>query len=93
MEHMIEEEKGGTLKSLIRFHSANITDKCNAGVGGVKSKRFYRTSQNIKITNVFLESLLSKSFPSPGSQSPPHLPRMPSNTVLIPEPVWGQLRF
>ena len=32
--------------------------------------------------NVFLESLLSV-FSLTGSQSPPHLPRMPSNTVLI----------
>ena len=29
-----------------------------------KSKRIYRTSQNIRIINVFLESLLLKSFPS-----------------------------
>ena len=28
-----------------------------------KSKRIYRTSQNIRIINVFLESLLSESFP------------------------------
>ena len=31
-----------------------------------KSKRFYQTSQNIRIINVFLESLLSESFPSLG---------------------------
>ena len=28
-----------------------------------KSKRIYRTSQKIRIINVFLESLLSESFP------------------------------
>ena len=28
-----------------------------------KSKRIYRTSQNIRIINAFLESLLSESFP------------------------------
>jgi len=28
-----------------------------------KSKRIYRTSQNIRITNAFLESLLSEPFP------------------------------
>ena len=33
---------------------------------GKKSKRIYRTSQNIRIINVFLESLLSESFPSLG---------------------------
>ena len=37
---------------------------------------------------VFLESLLSKSFPS-WNHSPPHLPRMPSNTVLISGPAVG----
>ena len=31
-----------------------------------KSKKIYRTSKNIRIINVFLESLLSESFPSLG---------------------------
>ena len=31
-----------------------------------KSQRIYRISQNIRIVNVFLESLLSESFPSLG---------------------------
>ena len=34
-----------------------------------KSKRIYRTSQNIRIINVFLESLLSVSFPLWESES------------------------
>ena len=54
------------------------------GVGGEgrrkKSKTIYRTSQNIRIINVFLESLLSESLS--GSHSPPHLHRAPCNTVL-----------
>ena len=44
-----------------------------------KSTGIYRTSQNIRIINVVLESLLSLT----GSHNPAHLPRMPSNTVLI----------
>ena len=28
-----------------------------------------------------------------GSHSPPHLPRMPSKTVLVSEPAVGQVRF
>ena len=56
------------------------------GVGD-KSKRIYRTSQNISIVNVFLESLLSESFPLLGVTV--HLPRMPSNTVLIFGPAVG----
>ena len=64
-------EKNKKLKNLIRFHNANKIDNYN-GVGeGVrekekKSKRIYRASQNIRIINVFLESLLPESFPSLG---------------------------
>ena len=53
-----------------------------------KSKRNHRTSGNKRI-NVPLESLLSDSFPLPGSHSLPHLPRMPSNTVLVSGPAVG----
>ena len=65
------------LKSLIRFHSANKVDNYNREGENRKQKwknrkekkrkerkRNYRTSQNIRIINVFLESLLSVSFPS-----------------------------
>ena len=45
------------------------------------NKRIYRTSPNIKVIIVFLESLLSESFLA-GSSSPPYLPRMPSNSGL-----------
>ena len=56
------------LKSLNGFLSANKFNNYNKGVkkGGKKrkkSKRIYRTSQNIRIINVFLESLLSEYFP------------------------------
>ena len=59
---------------------------------GKKSKRIYRTSQNVRIINVFLEFLLSESFPSLGVR-PPHLPRMPSNTVLISGPAVGSAQI
>ena len=42
----------------------------------------------MRIINIFPESLLSESFPSLGV-SPSHLPRMPSNTVLISGPAVG----
>ena len=52
------------LKSLIRFYSANKIDNYNrGGGGGKKSKRIYRTSQSIRIINVFLDSLLLESLP------------------------------
>ena len=47
-----------------------------------KSRRIYRASQNLKIIHVFLESFLSV-LSLAGSHGPPHLPRMPSKTVLI----------
>jgi len=54
----------------LRFHSANKIKNYNRrrGKGNKrkKPKRIYRTSQNIRIINVFLESLLSESFPSLG---------------------------
>ena len=57
------------------------------------SKRIYRISQNTGIINV-LESFLSlQSLQSiislTGSHCPPHLPRMPSNTVLFCGPAVG----
>ena len=58
-----------TLKSLIRFHSANKINIYNVQRGGEKEnknlKKNYITNENIKII-VFLESLLSESFPSLG---------------------------
>ena len=59
------------LKSLVRFHTANKID--NRGVGGKekkeeKSQRIYRTSQNMRIINVFLLYCQSP-FPHWESQS------------------------
>ena len=65
-------EKNKKLKNLIRFHNANKIDNYNRGrkegekKKENKSKRIYRASQKIRIINVFLESLLSESFPSLG---------------------------
>jgi len=58
-------EKKKNLKSLIIFHSANKINNYNRGKkkGKKKKKRNYRTSQNIRRINVFLESLLSGFFP------------------------------
>ena len=57
------------LKSLIRFDSTNKIDNYSRGRGKEKkkkSKRIYRTSQNIRIIKSFLESLLSESLRSLG---------------------------
>ena len=64
-----EKKKQKKLKSLIGFLSANKIDNYNGGgwgkkgKGKKKSKRIYRTSQKVRIIHVFLESLLSESFP------------------------------
>ena len=60
---------------------------------GKKSKKIYRTSQKIRIINVFPDSLLSESFPSLGVTV--HLP----SPGCAPAPcwsldlLWGPLRF
>ena len=67
IKNVTEEKKH--LRSLIRLHNANKIDNYNRG-GEKKSKRIYRTSQNIRIVNGCLESLLSESFPSLGVTVP-----------------------
>ena len=52
----------------LRVHSANKINNYNRGGGkenkkGKKSKSTEHLCQNIRIINVFLESLLSESFP------------------------------
>ena len=62
-------EKKKKFKCLIRFHSANKIHNYNRGgkrKEKKKSKGIYRTSQNTRKINVFLESLPSESFPSLG---------------------------
>ena len=56
-----------------------------AGKKRKKSKRIYRTSKKIRIINVFLESVLSESFPLLGVTIHLYLPKMSSSTVLISE--------
>ena len=88
--------KEKNLKSLVRCHSANKIDNYDRGVKMTKkkkSKRIYRTSQNIRIINVFLESLLSASFPSLGVTV--HLTSLgcPPTLCWSLDLLWGQLRF
>ena len=86
------------IKSLNGLHSANKINNYNGGKKrGTKKKkqpkRIYRTSQNIRIINLFLESLLSMSFPSLGVivylTSLGCLPTLCWSLDLL----WGQLRF
>ena len=91
---MTEKEKKKKLKSLIRFHSANKIDKYNTRGGGrKKSKRIYITSQNIRKRNVFLESLLSESFPSLGLTVYLASLGCPATLCWSLDLLWGQLRL
>jgi len=82
------------LKRLIRFHSANKSDNYNR-VGGKKEKRDKETQKNLqnkskhKNDKCFSWVTAFRVLSLAGSHSPPHLPRMPSNTVLISGPAVG----
>ena len=89
-----KKEKKKHLKSLIRFHSANKLDIYNRGGKRKKkkSKRIHRTSQNIRIISVSWVTAVRVLYLN-GSHSPPHFPRMASNTVLISGPVAGAVQI
>ena len=90
-------EKKKTLKILFRYHTANKINNNNGGGAEKrkkkKLKRIYRTSQNIRIIIVFLESLLSESFPLLGVTV--HLTSLgcPPTLCCSLDLLWGQLRF
>ena len=77
------------IKSIIEMGS------CVGWGGGKKkkkSRRIYRTSQNMRIINVFPESLLSESFPSLGVTV--LLTSLGFTlTLLSLDLLWEQLRF
>ena len=84
-----KKKKNPKLKSLIRFHSANKINNYN---GGGERKKIQKSLQNNSkhqnnkclswVTAVRVLSLA-------GTHSPRHLPRMPSNTVLVSGPAVG----
>jgi len=82
------------LKSL-RFHSANKTNNYNRGgrKGKKKKKIIQKNLQNKskhKNNKCFSWVTAVTVLSLPGCHSPPHLPRMPSNTVLISGPAAGE---
>ena len=90
-----------TLKNLNSFHSANKIDNYNrVWEGEIKnekkkkrSKGNYRTSQNIWIIHVLLESLLSVSFPSLGVTVHLNSLGCPPTLHWTLALLWGQLTF
>ena len=77
------------LKSLIRFHSANKIDNYNREVGGKKIQKNLQNKSKHKSNKCFSWLTAVRILSLIGSHSPPHLPRMPSNTVLISGPAVG----
>ena len=78
------------LKSLIRLHSANKIDNYNRG--GKKEKRFQKNLQNnskYKNNKCFSSVTAFRVLYLAGSQSLPHFPGVPSDTVLISGPACG----
>ena len=76
-------------QSLIRFHSANKIDSSNKGAGEEKKKNIQKILQNKsknKNNKCFSWVTAVRVLSLAGSHSPPYLPRMSSNTVLISEP-------
>ena len=85
------------LKTLNRFHSANKINNYNLGAGREekKKKKLKKIQKNLKnkpkhkSNKCFSRVTAVRVLSLAGSHSPPHLPRMPSNTVLISGPAVG----
>ena len=88
---MTEEKK--MFKSLIGFHraikSTTTTEEEKKVEKRKKIPKILQNKSKIRIINAVLESLLSSVLSLAGSPSPPCVPRMPSNTVLISGPAVG----
>ena len=85
-----DRRKKGGLKTFIIFHIANEIGNDNVGGGeGTKKKKKQRIVKNLQSkpkhennTGFSLVTAIRVLSPA-GNHSPPHLPRMPSKTVLI----------
>ena len=69
--------------------SIKLITTTDGGKWGKKSKRIYRTSQKISIIYVFLESLLSGSFPSLGVTVHLTFLGCPPTLCWSLNPLWG----
>ena len=78
---------------LVPMKSTTITGAGEREKKKRTSKRIYRTSQKISIRRVFLESLLSGSFPSLGVTVHLTFLGCPPTLCWSLDPLWGQLRF
>ena len=76
-------------QSLIRFHSANKINTATGGGGRKESPENLQNKSKHKNNKCFSWVTAVRVLSLAGSHSPPHLPRMPSNTVLISGPAVG----
>jgi len=83
----LRKTKQKKLKSLIGFLSANKIVNYNKVGGGVQ-KNLQNKSKN-KDNKCFSWVTAVRVLSHAGNHSPPYLPRMPSNTVLISGPAVG----
>ena len=87
---MWQKKKEKKLKSLVRFHSANKINNYNRrGEKEKKRKKIQKNLQNMskhRKNKCFSWITAVRVLFLAGSHSPRHLPRMPSNTVLISRP-------
>ena len=92
-------EKIKKLKILIEFLSANKIDNYNRGERKETKKKERKIQKNLQNTSkiknnkCFSWVTAVRVLSLAGSHSPPYLPRMSSNTVLISGPAVGKLRF
>ena len=86
-----KKERKKKLKSLVRFHSANKIDNYNRGgeMGQKKSQENLQNTSKHKNNKCFSWITAVRVLSLAGSHSPFHLPKMPSNTVLISGPAVG----
>ena len=89
----VTEKKIKKVKSLIGFLSANKSITTTEVGEREKKKRIYRTSQKVIIINVFLESLLSESFPTMTITFHLTFLGCPPTLYRSLDLLWGLLRF
>ena len=86
---MTEKKKEKKLKSLIRFHTDNKIDNYSRGGKKKKIQKNLQNKSKHKNNKYFSSVTAVRVLSLAGSHSPPHLPRMPSNSVLISGPALG----
>ena len=85
----LTERKKEKLKSLIGFLSTNKINNYSGGrEGGEIQKNLHNKSKN-KNNKCFSSVTAVRVLSCAGNHSPPYLPRMPSNTVLVSGPAVG----